>query len=128
MKAFLLLPLLLLFTPISANAQEVRYDGYSRTYVQSCTTWRSYRRPGRYDQYGNYFPGGMVREPVYHNCGGYVAPPPVVRPSPYYTPVPGPYYGQRYYGGYGGYGGYGRYGCSGLGIRTKGFALGLRGC
>lgn len=126
MKAFLLLPLLLLFAPISANAQEIRYDGHTRTYVQSCTTWRTYTRPGRYDQYGNYFPGGIVREPVYHNCG-YVAPPPVVLPAPYYTPVPGPYYGQQYYGGY--RGGYrGRYGCSALGIRTNGFALGLRGC
>jgi hypothetical protein len=56
---------------------------------------------------------------VYQNCG-YVAPPPVVVPAPYYTPVPGPYYGTPYRG-------YG-YGCSHLGIRTKGFALGLGGC
>jgi hypothetical protein len=126
MKAFLLLPLLLLFTPISANAQEIRYDGRTRTYVQTCTTWRTYSRPGYYDQYGNYFRGGIVREPVYYNCGGYVAPPPVVAPAPYYTPVPGPYYGQPYYGGRPYYGG--GYGCSALGIRTNGFALGLRGC
>ena len=120
MKALLLLPLLLLSMPFSANAQEVRYDGRTRTYVQTCTTWRTYSRPGYYDQYGNWFRGGIVREPVCHNCG-YVAPPPVVAPAPYYAPVPGPYYGTPYRG-------YRGYGCSHLGIRTKGFALGLGGC
>jgi hypothetical protein len=72
MKHFILLSLLFLPTPVVA--QQVNQFGV-------CTQYQEVYTPGGYDQYGNYFPGGVSTQSYNVPCNGSV-----VNSQPYYRP------------------------------------------
>jgi hypothetical protein len=85
--------------PITVSAQQVNTYGVCRQYREVYT-------PGGYDQYGNYFPGGVSTQSYNVPCNqvnsGW-------RPSNQYYNNGG-YYGNNYGGGYNGYNNGGYYG------------------
>jgi hypothetical protein len=60
-KLFFILPLV--FLPVQVHAQQVNTYGV-------CTQYREIYRPGGYDQYGNYYQGGVITQSYNVPCGG----------------------------------------------------------